>query len=983
MQIPKNSSWKTHRTRRIPRLSWRPRISKTLLKNLFLLVVVFGLLGSIAVLGLFAYVSRDLPDPNTLRDQKVQQTTKIYDRTGEHLLYEIFGNENRTLVKLKEGVCNKDAALEKDPNGIPVFLLQATITAEDRNFCKHHGFVLKSFGRAILANLKGERQGASTITQQLVKNAILSNEKTLLRKVKELILSIELERRYEKDEILQIYFNEIPFGSTNYGVQAASLGYFHKNVNELTLAQAATLSALPQRPTTLLNNPDTLKERRDWILDGMVEMGFVSQEDADAAKATDTPVEIQTYNLVAPHFVEFVKLLLIDQLGYGQRDVEEGGLKVITSLDYDKQIIAETAVKAGVEANGKDGGFNNASLVAIEPKTGHILAFVGSADYWNKEILGMNNMALRPRQPGSSFKPLVYAKGFDAGYTPNTVLWDVKTNFPSASGNYSPNDYDMRERGPVRIRRALQNSLNIPAVEMLYLVGIEPVLSFARSMDYSLADDVNQYGLSFALGSKEIPLLDHTGGYATFANDGVYIPPVAILRVENPTGEKLFEWQPAEGKRVLEENASLLLTNVLSDNGARAEIFGSNSPLQLGNRPVAAKTGTTNDIKDAWTMGYTPQLAAGVWAGNANAVAMTRGGGTKAAAPIWHEFMSKALEGEPIIPFKQPRFPVTNKAVLDGKLASTTVVVDKISGKLATEFTPDSTKEERTYSQYHSILYYVDRSNPLGPEPTKPETDPYFRPWEEAVAAWITKEEERTGILISQGAAPTEFDDIHTQTNIPSVQIISPVQDAEFADRQIEIAAEASAVRGVSKVEFLIDGFYLGTDSRPPYIWQGTLSSTVSRGYHTIKAVAYDDADNSASSSIGIRISSTTPSFRFEISDPHNGQIIERTSDTFTPVISIDDPGQYSEVRLFSESVRDHASILIGTIANPSSPFLPFTWNLPAEPGEWILKARAERISGDIIDAPSILVKISAPAEPTTADTTLVQETTDLNPFAQ
>src|SRR3989344_4789145 len=580
-------STRARRKLRLPKI----RLSKAAWQNILLAGSILFMGGSLFVLGLFAFVSHDLPDPRQLTDRSIPETTKIYDRTGEHLLYEIFGSENRTLVKLQEGFCDMQTEMETDGNGIPRYAVQATITAEDRKFCSHGGFSVTGLMRAVL--FAGSRGGGSTLTQQLVKNAILSNERSLTRKAKELILSLELERRYSKDEILQIYFNEIPYGSTYYGIEAASQNFFGKHVSELSLAQAATLAALPQVPTFYINNPDRLKARRDWILDGMADMGFVTREEADAAKGEDTTLEDTVANIQALHFVFYVKQQLEET--YGQRLVEEGGLKVITSLDYDKQLIAEEEVVRGVEERGEAYNFNDAALVATDPKTGQILAMVGSADYFDESIAGQVNGAARPRQPGSSFKPIAYAKGFDLGYTPNTVLWDVNTTFPTATGDYAPKNYDLGERGPIRVREALQGSLNIPAVEMVYLVGVENALSFAEALGYATFGDRSRFGLSIVLGGAEVKLTEHVGAYGTFANDGVRMSQVSILKVEDPKGTVLEEWKPGEGTKGTEPNVARLISNVMSDNAARAYVFGLNNALVVGGRPVAAKTETTKD----------------------------------------------------------------------------------------------------------------------------------------------------------------------------------------------------------------------------------------------------------------------------------------------------------------------------------------------------------------------------------------------------
>jgi membrane peptidoglycan carboxypeptidase len=955
---PRNvSGWKSRRFRRlfhfrIPRV----KVSKPLIKNLVLGALALAMAGSLGVLALFAYVSRDLPNPDALTERIVPQSTKIYDRTGEHLLYEIHGEENRTLVKLQEGYCKDDDDLDVDPNGIPLQLLEAVVTAEDRGFCEHHGFSITGLLRAVA--FAGKRGGGSTLTQQLVSNTIIAKEHTIVRKIRELILSIELERRYSKDEILQIYFNEIGYGSTYYGVQTAATSYYGKPVNELSLAQLATLAGLPQRPTTFLNNPDLLKERRDWILDGMAEMGFVSKDEAVAAKAEDTSIAVNISNITAPHFVFYVRDLLEQK--YSPRQVEEGGLKVITSLDYEKQVIAEEEVKKGVEEKGEYYQFTNASLVAVDPKTGQVLAMVGSKDYFDDDIDGQVNVSLRPRQPGSSFKPIVYTKAFASGYTPNTVLWDVKTDFPTATGIYSPNDYDLKERGPIRARNALQGSLNIPAVEMLYMVGVDNALDFATELGYTTFTDRSNFGLAIVLGGAEVTLLDHANAYATFANEGERHDPVAILKVEDSDGTVLEEWKEQEGKRVLEQNVARTISNVLSDNGARAYVFGAGSALQLGSRPVAAKTGTTNDYHDAWTMGYTPSIAAGVWVGNNDNAEMLRGAdGSIVAAPIWNGFMSRVLEGTPIEYFTAPQIPQTGKPILDGQIPATTVTVDRVSGKLATEYTPTADREERTYAEYHSLLQYVDRSDPLGPAPADPTQDPYYEPWEKGIADWIARREEETGIKITQSTPPTEYDDVHVLENFPTVRITGPDEGTSYTDRRISVDANADAKRGVVRVDFYIDGYFLGSDSRSPYQLSTTIPGSVSRGYHTVKAVAYDDVDNSGSDTVGIQVDSDATSSGFDLLDPKNGQTIERTNETYSIVVSAQHPTDYQTVTIYAQPLGSGSQTIVGSKTSPDSPFLTFAWTLP-DSGDWVITASALGSSGT--DATSVVVHVVPPS---------------------
>jgi membrane peptidoglycan carboxypeptidase len=948
----KTHGWRKHgRSRRL----LRQLLSGGAVKNLILLLVLLAILGSLGILGAFAFYSRALPDPAQLTERSISQTTKIYDRTGEHLLYEVYGEENRTLVKIQEGFCQDDPSLQTDPTGIPLRMLEATITAEDRTFCEHGGFSFTGLARAVF--FLGRRGGGSTLTQQLVKNAILSNERRLRRKIKELIISIELERRYSKDEILQIYFNEIPYGSTYYGIQAAATNFYGRPVKDLTLGQMATLAAIPKAPTTYINNPDLLKARRDYILDGMVEQGFVTPEEAVAAKQEDTSLAVKVTKIEAPHFVFYVKEQLEET--YGQYQAENGGLKVITSLDYDLQKIAEEEVVKGVDERGEQYGFGNGAMVALDPKTGQVLAMVGSKDYFDDDIDGQVNVTLRPRQPGSSIKPMVYTAGFEKGYTPNTIMWDVNTDF---GNGYAPKDYDEKERGPLRVRQALQGSLNIPAVEMTYLVGVENFLQFAERLGYTTFGDRSRFGLSVGIGAGEVKMIEHAGAFAALANDGVQHAPVSILKVEGPDGSVLEEWKQSEGKKVLEPNVARLTSNVLSDNAARTYVFGATSYLQLGERPVAAKTGTTNDFYDAWTMGYTPSLVTGVWVGNSKYVAMKKGAdGSVVAAPIWNAFMRRALEGKPIETFTPPEIPTTGKAIIDGVMPGTTVTIDQSTGKLATEYTPTSQRVETMFSEYHSILHYIDRADPLGAPPADSAADPQYANWEKAIQEWIARREVETGIKITQGVVPTEYDDVHVPENIPSVRITTPDNDTEVGDRELDIEVEADAPRGVVRLEFYLDGYFLGSDQTRPWSLHARIPNTVSRGYHTLKAVAYDDVDNAGSDTVGIRVTSEPASTGFEMLDPKSGQTIERASDTYTVVVSLDNPSDFALVSVYAQEIGRGSRQLVESKLDPSSPFITFAWTLPTD-GDWALSATATpKGEGDRLETAGIIVHIVEP----------------------
>jgi membrane carboxypeptidase/penicillin-binding protein PbpC len=588
---------------------------------------------------------------------------------------------------------------------------------------------------------------------------------------------------------------------------------------------------------------------------------------------------------------------------------------------------------------------------------------VGSRNYFDDEIDGQVNVATRLRQPGSSFKPIVYTKAFEMGYTPNTILWDVKTTFPTVTGNYTPLNYDLQEHGPVRMRDSLQWSLNITAVKALYLVGVENALDFATQLGYTSFEDHSAFGLSLVLGGGEVQLVEHVNTYATFANEGVRQDLVSILKVEDSNGEVLEEWKEKEGERVLDENIARMITHVLKDNESRSAVFGGTSNLQLGDRPVAAKTGTTNDYRDAWLMGYTPSLAAGVWAGNNDNTAMNRGaGGSSVAGPIWNGFMRRALEEEPIEYFTNPVIDQTGVAALDGSITSTTLIVDKASGKIATEYTPESYREERTYAEYHSILHYVTKESPRDGAPEDPNNDPYYEPWEAAIQEWIVAKEEEEGVEIVNEAPPTEEDDVHVPSNFPTVEITSPDKNDDV-DRTITISVDADAPRGISRVEFYIDGQYLGSDTRSPYKLVTDIPSSIGRGVHSIKAIAYDDVDNAGSDTVSINIEEDAGAALLEIIDPNNGQTIERTDETYTIVLSLEDPDKYQSITVYAEELSTGSRSTVGEVVNPDSPFLTLEWNLPTT-GTWALSATATDGDSQLSTAGS-LVTITDPNETT------------------
>lgn len=940
------------RKRRLGRLAhWLLRrfkgVSKgVLIKNIILAAIALFFLSSLLGLGAYAWYSRDLPDPNTLLARSVDQSTKIYDRTGTQLIYEVAADEKRTLIPYEQ---------------IPKDCVNAAITAEDRSFFEHRGIDFRGIARALVNDIIHLRagQGASTITQQFVKNAILTNERTVTRKVKEIILSLALERTYSKEQILQLYFNEIGYGGMHYGIESAALEYYDKHTSELDLAQCATLAGLVQLPTTYLNNPDRLLTRRNWILDSMVELGYATQAEVDAAKAQDTTIAAKADHGQALHFVFWIKQLLEET--YPDRDIEREGLSVITTLDVDKQKAAEEAVTYGVTQNSERYGFNNAGLVSLDAKTGQVLAMVGSADYSNEEIQGQVNVTLRPLQPGSSMKPLIYTAAFEKGYTPNTLLWDVNTTFPTETGAYAPRDYDGGERGILTMRQALQGSLNIPAVKTLYLVGIDRALSFLERLGYTTLTDRSQYGLSLVLGGGEVKLLEHANAFATLANSGLKHDVVGVLKVTAADGTVLEEWKPEEhpGEQVLDRNIAAITSNVLSDDAARQYIFGAGNLLHISGRPVAAKTGTTNDYNDAWTMGYTPSLVAGVWVGNTDGTEMNRGAdGSIVAAPIWYKYMTEALAGTPVENFPAAEIPETGKAVLDGHLPGTTVTIDTVSGKLATNETPERFKKTVTCGEYHTILTYLDKDDPRGAVPNNPEKDAMYSPWEAAVLDFIARHNAalKDGeVPYESCAVPTEYDDVHTRQNEPSITLVSP-HSGDSVGRTVSAAYQVALKRSLGRVEFAIDGNYVASSSSMDSA-AFTLPSWVNRGSHTLAVTVFDDVDNSATASVSVQVTEDGAENSLRITNPFSNQDIEKNGSAYNIVIEVPGAGDYTYLEVTVQERGSGATTLAGSTDSPAA-ITSIPWNLPAA-GEYILTARAATSGGETRESPSINVTVT------------------------
>ncbi len=710
--------------------SRKTKAKNRIFREFFLIIISLGIIVFALVAVWLSTIQ--LPDFNNFENRYIANSTKIYDRTGKIVLYNIHDNIKRTEVPLSE---------------MSTYIQQATISIEDAHFYEHYGFRPTSFIRAVIVNLTrgGYSQGGSTINQQVVKNALLTREKTITRKIKEIVLSLKLDREVSKDMILQIYLNESPYGGTIYGVEEASLTYFNKHAKDVTLNEAAYLAALPQSPTYYSpygKHLDLLEKRKNLVLERMFELGYITREEKNNSQKETVIFERNVSNSgKALHFVMYVRDYLEQK--YGEDVVRNGGLKVITTIDYDLQKQLEEIIKDGALLNDKKFKAKNSGLVAIDPKTGQILSMVGSRDFFDKEIPGQFNITTASRQPGSSIKPIVYAAAFSIGYTPETVLFDVPTQFSTlcdAYGNplksgvdksvcYMPVNYDDKFRGPISLRNALAQSLNIPAVKVLYLTGLNNAVSLAQSMGLSTITDPARYGLSMVLGGGEITLLELTNAYGVFANKGIYNKPQGVLEVRDIDGTILEKFS-TEDKEVLPESVAALISNVLSDQEAKIPTYGVNSPLSFGDRPVASKTGTTNDYRDLWVIGYTPSVVVGVWGGNNDNTPIDKKVAGLILAPIWHKAMAVAIGTSSVEYFPDPLPNTSSKPILRGNYCSSDGV--------------------------HTILNSVIKDNPDGPYPNNPIDDSQYNLWEIGIQNWI-------------GKNTTYCQSVQTLPNVPTV----------------------------------------------------------------------------------------------------------------------------------------------------------------------------------------------------------------------
>lgn len=828
-------------------------------KHLLRRVLVYTLSACFLLSGIVALWLSTLriPDLSTLTERKVIESTKIYDRTGTVLLYDLHQGVKRSVVPFEE---------------ISEYVKDASVALEDANFYQHHGVEPKAILRAILANLGSGSygQGGSTITQQVVKNSLLTGDKTIARKIKEWVLSLKLEKTLTKNEILALYLNEAPYGGNIYGVEEASQSYFNKSAKDLTLAESAYLASLPNAPSYFSpygNNRKQLEARKNLALERMYEAGFITNEQYQAATKEVVAFQpLDPYGIKAPHFTLMVRDELVKK--YGDR-VSEKGLRVITTLDWRLQDLAEQIVKKHALENQEKFNAENAALVAIDPKTGEILALVGSRDYFDTTIDGNFNVALAGRQPGSTFKPFAYAEAFMKGYTPETTLFDLPTQFsalcdaegkPLKEGDdpekvcYAPQNYDEKFRGPITMREALAQSINVPSVKVLYLAGQQDTFNLAQTMGITTLTNANQYGLTLVLGGGEVNLLELTGAYAVFANQGEKNEVHSIKQIFD-ADKKLIEEMEPNTERVLPAPIAAQISDILSDNEARAPIFGAHSYLTVNGFSVAAKTGTTNDYKDAWTVGYSPNLVTGVWVGNNDARPMEKkAAGFIVVSPLWNEFMRSALPLLPreVLPSPPEEDTSTLPPVLKGMWqGGRAFTVDRMSGKRATAYTPAETREDRVVREVHSILYWLDKNNPRsGIKPMNPESDEQFVLWETPVRKWA---EEQKLTDETDAVIPAEDDPIHKPEFSPTVSISAPKADAVFDKNERVIVSLSAAAKKypLLKAELYINGIFVDSSFSAPFSFSFAprdLSGITNT--NELKVVVYDTVLNRGEASV-------------------------------------------------------------------------------------------------------------------------------------
>jgi 1A family penicillin-binding protein len=784
-----------------------------------------------------------LPTVDIVEAQRRQQSTKIFDRTGEVLLYNMNQDLRRTVVPLEE---------------MSQHIKHATIAIEDAGFYGHFGVEPLAIVRAAVRNLQAGDllggQGGSTITQQVVKNMLLVSDKKLSRKLKEWVLAIKLERELTKDEILELYLNEVPYGGTRYGVEEASQGFFGKHASDISILESAYIAALPQAPTYFSpygNNRSALDARARTVLLRMFEQGYITKEEYE--EALEEEVEFRAFttgSIKAPHFVFYVINEL--QRMYETVDIAQANLHIITTLDWELQMEAERIVYEKAMQNATNFNASNASLMAIDPRSGGIMVMVGSRDYFDEEIDGNFNIGLALRQPGSAFKPFAYAAALEKGYTTETIVYDTRTQFSTSAecpeynltsegGCYSPGNYDDIFRGPVTFRQALAQSVNVPAVKAMYLAGLEETHDLARRMGISTLQDYRRYGLTLVLGGGEVSLLDITSAYATFARSGWRHPYNGIQEVRDGTGTVVFERQ-VTGRQVIQQEIAHAITDILADNVARTPAFGANSYLHFPGRAVAAKTGTTNNYVDAWIVGYTPTIAVGAWAGNNDNSSMERRVAGFIIAPMWNEFMQEYFKRNPDS-YEFPKPPPIDpelKPILRGVIPTTQPTLSATGTILTLVSQPI----------HRSILHWVDRSDPRGPEPSNPARDPQYQRWEYGVTLWRLTQ---GGGLVSDRSVVDE--DVFDGEPL-TVSITRPRSGDTFRMSDIvDVRIRTERGQTIREIQYYLNDslVYTAPSETSTYSFMpGEMALT--EGTHTLMVIAYGEEGQRGGTSVDITV---------------------------------------------------------------------------------------------------------------------------------
>ena len=894
------------------------------LKRLFGWVLYIGLLGffgvlftSIVVVGVF---SIGLPDVRDFEKLAGVESTLILDREGG-ILYSIHGEENRKYVPITE---------------ISPFLQNATVAIEDDQFFEHSGFDIPGIVRAVWVNAtSGKRQGGSTITQQLAKNAFFSSERTYTRKIRELIISVRLERAYDKKKILELYLNRIPYGGNAYGAELAAQIYFGKKAKELDLAESAVLASLPKAPTfyspygdyshstldteftpSILEKRDIdsvadlnvdeytiglvgkkiqlnedksiyIPGRVDLVLQQMVKLDMITEEEKSVALKETHQIEFKRYraDIRAPHFVFYIRRLIEEK--FGKEALEQGGLVVTTTIDPKLQDKAQQLVEDQVALNATNVGATNGALFSVDAKTGEVLAMVGSADYFNDEIDGQVNMVFGRKQPGSSFKPFVYAKAFLNRYAPATVLYDTYTDF---GGGYKPDNFNGKFEGPMSIRRALGQSRNIPAIKAYFLAGQEDeILDFVEKLGISgikARKPVGGFGPALAIGAGEVTMFDMVRAYVAFANTGLQKEIVPMLKVEDRNKKILYEWDPQKDIKeieVIDPQVAYLINDVLSDESVKL-----GQRLTIPGHAVATKTGTSNkeirkDViraNNMWSFGYTPQIVTGVWTGNTDGKELALGAEAySASTPIWQAFMKEALKDLPNEPFPSPA-------------GITSVKVSKASGLLPGPDTPEDQIISDKFASF-SVPTEVDTSfvhlavNKTTKQISNPVCSSYnvetklfqrhkdpidtYGTWAVGVQRWVAKQRETDPNF--PDFPPDGDPPIALEKNLPAINILTPSAFSTVDLGQTPVTVNVSAPRGVDKVEFYIDGSLHFVTTKYPFDGKIRITKFTPKGKKTLTSRAFDHDGCTAESNIEVMTTETTNTEEVPVNDTSEGEI--------------------------------------------------------------------------------------------------------------